>query len=107
MENVTITAQTLLALVGVIAAVGSATAVISRWLSPYKALKKTVEQHTRLLDNDLKRFEQVSKERDEDRETSRAQCRAILALLDHSITGNSVDKLKSARERLQEHLVEH
>ena len=107
MESITITAQTLLALVGVIVTVGGATAVISRWLSPYRMLKKTVEQHSRLLDNDLKRFEKVDGERTEDRAVQRAQSLAILALLDHGITNNSIDKLKAAKERLQEQLVEH
>ena len=34
-----------------------------------------------------------------------AMCATMLALLDHSITGNSVDKLKKAREEMQEFII--
>jgi hypothetical protein len=39
-------------------------------------------------------------------EENRAFARALLALLDHEITGNSVDKLKDARAALQTYLIE-
>lgn len=36
----------------------------------------------------------------------KAQCRGILALLNHEITGNSVDKLKIAKEKMEEYLID-
>ena len=107
MQEIAITAETLLKALAILATIGGGTAIITRWLSPWRTLKKTVEQHTRLLDNDHKQFQALGKERAEDRAISRAQSLAILALLDHGITNNSVDKLKRAKERLQEQLVEH
>ena len=39
-------------------------------------------------------------------EGQRAICRGVLAMLNHEITGNSVDKLKDAQAKLTEYLIE-
>lgn len=44
---------------------------------------------------------------DEQQKLDRALCHSILALLSHSINGNSIDKLKKAEEDLKNYLVEN
>lgn len=105
MEGITL--EGVISLLGIIVTVGGATAVISRWLSPYRTLKGTVERHSQILDDDLKRFKSIDHDREEDRAVMRSLSIAMLAVMDHEITGNSLDKLRAAKERLQEQLIEH
>lgn len=51
------------------------------------------------LDRDKKRIDSLE-------EGQRAMCRGVLALLNHEITGNSVDKLKKAQDEMTDYLVE-
>ena len=55
------------------------------------------------VDAKLNRDDQRIKALDEGQ---RAMCRGMLALLNHEITGNSVDKLKTAQTSLTEFLID-
>lgn len=50
------------------------------------------------LDRDKKRIDSLE-------EGQKAICRGVLALLNHEITGNSVDKLKDAQTNMTEYLI--
>lgn len=50
------------------------------------------------LDMDKKRIDSLE-------EGQKAICRGVLALLNHEITGNSVDKLKDAQSNMTEYLI--
>ena len=50
------------------------------------------------LDRDHKRFEHLD-------EGTRVTQRALLALLDHGIDGNNISQMQSAKEALQNHLI--
>lgn len=84
---------------GIITAAGGATGVIIKLLSPYHKLKKRVSRHDDLLENDNNRLKEIE-------ESNRHICRAMLVLLDHEITGNSIEKLKSAKTEMQEYLID-
>lgn len=61
-----------------------------------------VEKHLSEVDNYLK----VDKRRlDVMDDGNRATHRALLALLDHGIDGNNIDQMQSAKEALQQHLI--
>ncbi|MBQ2863420.1 MAG: hypothetical protein IJE84_04520 [Clostridia bacterium] len=62
------------------------------------ALELWKEEADRKLSRDNDRLSSID-------ESSRVTQRAILALLDHGIDGNNVDGLCSAKEELQNHLI--
>ena len=99
MEEITITLKTLLAIFSELAVIGGGTAVIVRMLSPFRSLKKQVGKHAELLSKDNQRLIAVE-------QGNRIICKSMLALLDHEITGNSVEKLKATRQELQNYLIE-
>lgn len=98
MEQLRITWQTVLALCGAVAVIGGAVKLILGLFAPMRNIRKRVEHHTRYLDNDHKRISAL-------REGDEVTMQAMMALLDHAITGNSIDKLKAAREMLHTHLI--
>ncbi len=84
---------------GVIVAVGGATAVIVRWITPAIRFR---ERFNRLEE------EQCSMKVDlEDiKEMTGLMCKGVLAILDHEITGNSVTKLAAVKEEIRNYLTE-
>ena len=61
--------------------------------------KEILDMHTRQINTQQSYIEQLFS-------GQKATCRGILALLNHEITGNSIDKLKSAKERMEEYLID-
>lgn len=91
--------QAVLAVCGGIAALGAAATYIAKVIKPARDLLQRVDAQDRKLDADKKRLDEL--------ETgNRAVCRALIALLDHEITGNSVDRLRGARDALNQYLIE-
>lgn len=94
MENIT-----LLGVCALIAGVGGAISYIIKAYQPISDLKKKLESHQTYLNNDDLRLKEL--------ETgNRVIQKSLIALLDHEITGNSIDKLKKARTDLQNYLIE-
>lgn len=96
-----------LAIAGAIVTIGGATAVIKRWWTNSKGMKNKEQ-----LDNLDKRVENVEEktllledhQKDTD-EFARIMCNSMLALLNHAITGSSVEKLKEAEEEIKQYLI--
>ncbi|MDO4549508.1 MAG: CTP synthase [Clostridia bacterium] len=88
-----------LAACGVIAAIGAAGTYIAKVIKPARDLIKRVDAHDKMFGNDNKRLAELEG-------GSRECCKALLALLDHEITGNSVEKIKAARDGLNKYLIE-
>lgn len=66
--------------------------------NPSKELADRVDAHQRMLDTDKKRLDSME-------EGQNALCTAMLAILDHEISGNSTDKLQSAKTGLTNYLI--
>ena len=120
MDNVTIVLPVLwkwvLGLCGMIVAVGGAAAVLNKLRKPYldmvkevAELKKKVnaleqrhaaDQHTNeeKFKSDLKTMEDLN-------DCNRHMCGCMLALLDHMISGNSVDRMKEVRDEMRDWLI--
>ena len=64
------------------------------------ALEKIVQRHDDLLERDLHRFEAMES-------GNRIMQKCMLALLSHNIDGNDIDQMKTARQDLQEYLINH
>ena len=73
--------------------------IIKELRKPNEDLKVKVEKHDKLLDADNPRLKEV-----EDSNKMILQC--LLVIINHDITGNGIDKLKSTRDKLQEYLIE-
>lgn len=91
-------AAVLLALLGLIAAAGKAAEVVRSWRSPARRQEQRIAACESRLSRDYARLTVLE-------EGNRVQCRALLALLNHEITGNSVDKLKDAQTGINNYLV--
>lgn len=114
--------RTLLYIAGVIVALGGATAVLARWVGPFKAFKEKVEDKAdkselEELRSTVKKLrteiDRLKGYQDEDHgrlKTVEAGnekiCKCVLALIDHELTGNSVDKLRNAKDEMQNYLIE-
>lgn len=107
MEQAKTFIKTLLEIAAFITAIGAAWAYIKKWKSESKPAKnsKLIHQHTEQiasLDTRLTALEKTNQKQDQ---FVTAMCASMLALLDHGINGNSIDKLKQAREEMQEFLI--
>ena len=107
MENAQIIITFILKVAGFIAAIGLAWTYIKKWNTESKCtrnseliqeLKAKVEKN----DERLTRLENVNRRQDKFVE---AMCSSMLALLDHNINGDSIDKLKEAKAEMQEFLI--
>ena len=78
---------------------GGGTAVITRFMGPYKKLK---------VDNECnaKRITELEESTTNSEKRSAAMCKALFALLDHNETGNSSGKMSRAKEALQEFIID-
>ena len=81
-----------------IAAVWGVWKIVKELKKPNDDLKKTVEKHDTLLDNDNRRLKEI-----EDSNKMMLQC--LLVLMNHNITGNGIEKMKETRDELQEFLI--
>lgn len=87
--------EEILAIGGAIVLIGNVAKVIYNVIKPSIDMKKrvdTLEQHDK---QDLDRIQNLE-------ELNKAQCKMLLAMIDHMIDGNHVDKMKETREHIIE-----
>ena len=100
-----ITGQTLLAICGGITIIVAALTSLTKMFSPFKELQKQVEQHSISLQKGNEKFEKITKAIEQQNATQREICKSLIVIMNHEITGNSVDKLKAQQEELQTFLI--
>ena len=98
MDGIGVAFHAILAIMGGIATIVGGTAVLMRWLNPYRIMRQSVTRHGELLDRDQHRLDDID-------EYNRVMGGCMLALLHHEITGNDVKKLEDAKAKLQEYLL--
>ena len=69
--------------------------IVKEARKPNDDLKAKVEKHDRLLDKDNKRLEAVEA-------SNRMILQSLLVIINHEITGNGVEKMKTVRDSLEE-----
>ena len=96
-----------LAVAGGISALGGAYAVIKRWIADSKSAKnaETLKEHGEQLRDLTERVQVLEQSHKTQDKAIGAMCATLLAMLEHEITGNSIDKLKAARDELHEYLI--
>lgn len=98
--------KVLLYLAGGIVTIGGASAVISRWTSPYKSLKAEVET-LKTEFSTLKNYQNIDHNEIKKMELGIEKiCKCTLAITDHELTGNSVAKLREAKDEMQDFLIQ-
>lgn len=109
MENVTLgnVLVVLLVIAGAIVTLGGATAVIKRWWTNSKGMKN--QEQINKLDKRVESVEfktsQLESHQKQNDEFTKIMCNSMLALLNHSITGSSVDELRKAEEEIKHYLI--
>lgn len=93
-----ITATQIMGFCALVTALWGIWKIVKEIKKPNDDLKKTVEKHDALLDNDNRRLKEI-----EDSNKMMLQC--LLVMINHNITGNGIDKLKETRDELQEFLI--
>ncbi len=97
MDEFVIMIKTLLALAGGVSIIGSAAIVIIRVIKPAIGLSKRITSLERHEKENLGVLE-------ENVITNNLLCRAVIALIDNRITGNSFEGLNSIKKEMLEHL---
>lgn len=99
MTEFAITSDQLMWLCTLIAGLWSVVKIIKEIRKPNDDLKKTVDRHGELLDNDNKRLNKHE-------ESNHMILKCLLVIINHEITGNGIETMKEARDDLQKYLVD-
>lgn len=95
----TITSTQILWFCGFVGALWGVWKIVKELRKPSDDLKNEVKKHTTYLDNDNKRIHEVE-------ESNKMILQSLLVIINHEITGNSTDKMKEIRDKLQDYLIE-
>lgn len=94
---------------GMIVALGGAAAIIAKLFAPIRRIEARLdaleERHKSDQEDNVEKLNQDHKDISKLDESNRHICECMLALMDHEITGNSVDRLKQARNDLNTFLI--
>ena len=72
--------------------------IVKEIRKPNDDLKETVAKHDDLLDKDNKRLMEIE-------DSNQMILKCLLVIINHDITGNGIEKMKQARDELQEFLI--
>ena len=94
----TITSTQILGFCALLTAIWGAWKIVKEMKKPNDDLKEKVSEHDILLDNDDKRLASIE-------ESNKMTLQCLLVIINHEITGNGIEKMKAARDELQEYLI--
>ena len=93
-----ITSEQILGFCALVTALWGIWKIIKELKKPNANLKETVAKHDMLLNNDNKRLKTIE-------DSNKMILQSLLVIINHEITGNGIEKMKEAREELQEFLI--
>lgn len=107
MDQIEMIITAILKITAIITAIGAAWAYIKKWNAESKGTKNSTEikEHTVEIKTLKERVAILESNTHKQDKFISAMCESMLALLDHNINGNSIDKLKAAKEEIQEFLI--
>lgn len=94
----TLTSGQIMAFCSFVACLWGLWKIVVELKKPNDDLKAKVEQHDNLLNNDNERLKEVE-------ESNKMILQCLLVIINHDITGNGIDRLKTTRDTLNEFLV--
>lgn len=98
-EEIQAATKVILWILGVVASVGGAVAIVAKIMAPYRKLKDEVEAHRVALERDHARLTNID-------ECNKLQLKALMNIVNHELTGNSIDKLKDVRDEINDYLLD-
>ena len=96
--ELSITSNQILGFCALITALWGVWKIVKEWKKPSDELKRTVEKHAELLDVDNRRLKEI-----ENSDKMILQC--LLAIINHNITGNGIERMKEIRDELQDFII--
>ncbi len=96
--NFTITSEQILGFCGFVAAIWGVVKIVKEIKKPSDDLKAKVERHEELLMNDNERLKDIEL-------SNKMILNCMFVIINHDLTGNGIDKMKEARDELQEYLI--
>ena len=106
MNDIQVTFQTILAFFGALAVIAGGVKVIAQMFSPFKELRARGGVCEARLDKHDTYFKNDKDAIADRKDLSRENLRVNIALLNHFIDGNGIDKMKMLREELEDNLFE-
>lgn len=106
MQDITTTVNVILAFFGGLVCISGGVSVIIKLLSPFRKLKTQVEEHEEKLQSDYQKFEAMEEAIKSIEDSNKVICKSLLVLMNHEITGNSIDKLKAQKEAMEQYLID-
>ena len=94
----TITSTQILGFCALLTAIWGAWKIVKEMKKPNDDLKEKVAEHDMLLDKDGTRLASIE-------ESNKMTLQCLLVIINHEITGNGIEKMKAARDELQEFLI--
>lgn len=94
----TITSAQIIGFCAFVSALWGLWLIVKELKKPNKDLKDTVAKHDVLLANDNKRLMEIEN-------SNRMILQCLLVIINHDITGNGIEKMKDARDELQDFLI--
>ena len=114
-NEIVITVEGLLWVCGVVITLGGVGAVVAKVLAPAKRLRRDVDGKAdqQKLDelkervDRLENYQNIDHKKLQKIETGNEQiCECLLALMDHELDGNSVDRLRCAKHNMETYLIQ-
>ena len=106
MNELQITIQTILTFFGGVTLIMGGISALAKLFDPFKKLKVKVNEHECKRNDDFNRMGKMDEAIERIENSNEIICESLFALLNHEITGNSVDKLIKQRDNLQKYLIE-
>lgn len=94
----TITSNQIMGFCSLVALIWGVWKIVKEIKKPSDDLKKLVDKHSAMLDNDNQRLKVIE-------ESSKRTLQCLLIIINHDITGNGIEQMKEARNDLQEYLI--
>lgn len=114
-DNVVITVEGLLWFCGALVLIGGAIALIVKCFAPFQKMKAEVASKASVCElealkkdvENLKNYQNIDHAELKKVELGIEKiCKCTLAITDHELTGNSVDKLREAKDEMQDYLIQ-
>lgn len=106
MEELGVFWKVLLGIAGALVTIGGATAVISKWISPFKNLVNRVdrlEERCEVLEKHENNFDESSQSLKTGIDFT---CKCLLAIIDHELDGNNTDALKKIKDEMYDYIID-
>ena len=97
----------LLTAAGALATIWKAVEIVSNWTKPIREHTKKVKDLEVQNKRDLQRFDQIDDQLRQMKNANQAVYKALFQMMNHMIDGNSIEKMKLARDELRTYIIEH